>query len=52
MSHWLRTLDALQLAGCLTIRHSTPPPLMFVCADDRLCDTATIEGLATLNPLA
>lgn len=50
-SHPLRTLDALQLAGCLTIRHSTPPPLTFVCADARLCDAATAEGLATLNPL-
>ena len=50
-SHPLRTMDALQLGGCLTIRHSTPPPLTFVCADTRLCDAAGMEGLATLNPL-
>lgn len=50
-THALRTLDALQLAGCLTIRHSTPPPLTFVCADGRLCDAANLEGLATLNPI-
>lgn len=50
-SHPLRTMDALQLAGCLTIRHSTPPPLTFVCADARLCAAAAGEGLATLNPL-
>ena len=50
-AHPLRTMDALQLAGCLTIRHSTPPPLTFVCADTRLCAAATMEGLATLNPL-
>ena len=50
-SHPLRTLDALHLAGCLTIQHSAPPPLIFVCADDRLCDAASREGLTTLNPL-
>ena len=47
----LRTLDALQLAGCLSIRHSVPPPLTFVCADTRLCEIAGLEGLAILNPL-
>jgi predicted nucleic acid-binding protein len=50
-SHPLRALDALQLAGCLTIRRNTPPPLTFVCADERLCHAANIEGLATINPL-
>ena len=49
--HPLRTLDALHLAGCLTVRDSIPPPLTFVCADSRLCDAAAREGLATLNPL-
>ena len=48
----LRTLDALQLAGCLSIRHSIPPPLTFVCADTRLCEVANLEGLATINPIA
>ncbi len=49
--HPLRTLDAIQLGGCLAVRHSVPPPLTFVCADSRLCDAAMAEGLATLNPL-
>ena len=49
--HPLRTLDALQLAGCLSIRQSVPPPLTFVCADTRLCEVASQEGVATLNPL-
>jgi hypothetical protein len=49
--HPLRTLDALHLAGCLTLRYSIPAPLTFVCADRRLCDAAAREGLATLNPL-
>ena len=47
----LKTLDALQLAGCLRIRSSLPAPLTFVCADSRLCDAAILEGVATLNPL-
>ncbi len=50
-SHPLRTYDALQLAGCLTVRHSVPAPLTFVCADRRLCQAAGFEGLAILNPL-
>lgn len=47
----LRTLDALQLAGCLSIRASVAPPLTFVCADTRLCDAAIQEGVDTINPL-
>jgi predicted nucleic acid-binding protein len=49
-SHPLRALDALQLGG-LTVRRSTPPPPTFVCADERLCHAANVEGLATINPL-
>ena len=50
-THPLRTYDALQLAGCLVIGHSLPAPVTFVCADARLCKVASMEGLATLNPL-
>ena len=50
-SHPLRAYDALQLAGCLTVRHGAPAPLTFVCADSRLCQTADFEELAILNPL-
>ena len=50
-SHLLRTNDALQLGGCLVIRHGVPPPLVFVCADARLCEAAGLEGLDMLNPL-
>ena len=48
--HPLKAYDALQLAGCLVIRHSMPP-VTFVCADVRLCKVAELEGLTTLNPL-
>ncbi len=49
--HPLRTLDALQLAGCLIVGRSTPEPLTFVSADTRLINAAVLEGLSTLNPL-
>lgn len=48
----LRALDALQLGGCLMASRGTPGSLVFVCADDRLCDAARGEGLAVLNPIA
>ncbi len=48
--HPLKAYDALQLAGCLVIRHSMPP-VTFVCADVRLCKVSGLEGLTTLNPL-
>ena len=47
----LRTLDALQLAGYLMARQGMRYPLIFVCADIRLLDVATQEGLDILNPL-
>ena len=47
----LKTLDALQLAGCLSIRSSLSSPFAFVCADTRLCEAANLEGVETLNPL-
>ena len=46
----LRAYDSLQLAGCIYVRSRVTPPLTFVCADQRLCDTAAAEGLPTLNP--
>ncbi len=45
----IHTLDALQLAVALSIQHPTPIE-HFVCADQRLCDVAALEGLAVLNP--
>ena len=50
--HPLRAYDALQLAGCLVVRNDVPGPLTFVCADIRLCEAASLEGVNTLNPLA
>ena len=50
-SHPLRAYDALQLAGCLTVRQNVPAPLTFVCADIRLAQAAGLQGLAVLNPI-
>ena len=47
----LRTLDALQLAECLIVRNDAYPMTIFVCADIRLLDAASQEGLDILNPL-
>jgi hypothetical protein len=47
----LRTLDALQLAVALKA-HRTQPLDRFVCADQRLCDAAALEGLSVINPEA
>lgn len=49
LSRQVRTLDALQLAVALHL-HRTDPLHYFVCADRRLCDIATLEGLTVLNP--
>lgn len=45
----IRTLDALQLAVALKA-HRTQPFDGFVCADQRLCDVAALEGLVIVNP--
>ncbi len=45
----IRTLDALQLGVALHI-HQIAPIDHFVCADQRLCDIAALEGLAVINP--
>jgi predicted nucleic acid-binding protein len=49
LSRQLRTLDALQLAVALGV-HQVTPLDHFVCADQRLCDVASLEGLAVVNP--
>lgn len=45
----LRALDALQLAVALAA-HRTRPLDHFVCADQRLCDVARLEGLSVIQP--
>jgi predicted nucleic acid-binding protein len=45
----IRSLDALQLAVALQL-HQVTPIDHFVCADQRLCDIAALEGLAVINP--
>ena len=47
----LRTLDALQLSAALDL-HRQGRIDTFVCADQALCEIATLVGLATLNPVA
>ncbi|HZW30431.1 MAG TPA: hypothetical protein VFF52_06950 [Isosphaeraceae bacterium] len=49
MSRQLRTLDAIQLAAALHPHRSFPVD-HFVCADQRLCDVAILEGLAVITP--
>jgi hypothetical protein len=43
------TLDALQLAAALSVQQPTVVE-HFVCADLRLCDIASREGLPVINP--
>ncbi len=45
----IRTLDALQLSVALHL-HRVAPLDRFVCADQRLCAVADLEGLAVLDP--
>ncbi len=51
--HPLRAYDAVQLAGCLTLRagsgHDAPT---FVSSDHRLIEVAQAEGLPSLDPSA
>lgn len=49
LARQIRTLDALQLAAALSF-HQEAPLDYFVCADHRLCDVATSEGLTVINP--
>ena len=45
----IRTLDALQLSIVLEA-HQAAPIDQFVCADQRLCEIAVLEGLTVMNP--
>ena len=49
LARQIRTLDALELAVALHL-HQAAPLDHFACADQRLCDLATREGLSVLNP--
>ncbi len=49
MSRQLRTLDAIQLAVALRVHRSSLPIDHFVCADQRLCDVAALEGLVVIK---
>jgi predicted nucleic acid-binding protein len=49
LTRQLRALDAIQLAMALRT-HAVSPIDHFVCADQRLCDVALLEGLAVINP--
>ncbi|MFI5454369.1 MAG: type II toxin-antitoxin system VapC family toxin [Isosphaerales bacterium] len=49
MTGQLRTLDAVQLAVALRL-HQIAPIDQLVCADQRLCDIASLEGMAVINP--
>ena len=49
LSRQLRALDALQLAVALRV-HQVTPLDHFVCADQRLCDVAALEGLHRPQP--
>lgn len=49
MSRQFRTLDAIQLAVALHFHRSFPLD-HFVCADQRLCDVARLEGLSVIQP--
>ncbi|MBE2222629.1 MAG: type II toxin-antitoxin system VapC family toxin [Anaerolineae bacterium] len=52
--HGLRGYDGIQLAGALSLHHIRDslslPALTFVCADNRLNEAATTEGLLVENP--
>ncbi|MCI0333461.1 MAG: type II toxin-antitoxin system VapC family toxin [Planctomycetes bacterium] len=50
-SQRFRTLDALQLSTASDLRQQGRIDT-FVCADEPLCEVASQEGLAVLNPLA
>ena len=49
MTRQVRTLDALQLAVAMRI-HPAASLDLFVCADQRLCEIARLEGFVVLNP--
>jgi predicted nucleic acid-binding protein len=48
--HPLRAYDAVQLAGCLSLRAHVTETVMFVCSDRQLLRAADQEGLAVFDP--
>jgi hypothetical protein len=46
----LRAYDAVQLAGCLTLRVTITEPLTFVCSDHQLLRAAGSEQLHVFDP--
>lgn len=49
--HSLRSADAVHLASALLLARRTPEPRWeFVCADQRLRDSASVEGLRPVDP--
>jgi predicted nucleic acid-binding protein len=48
--HSLRAYDAVQLAGCLTLKAVSQESPVFVCADGGLLEAAESEYLVTLDP--
>jgi len=48
----LRSLDAIQLASCLTVQgNAGSKPVVFVCSDRRLLEAAESEGVETFDPV-
>jgi predicted nucleic acid-binding protein len=50
--HPLRAYDAVQLAGCLSLRAKLSESPSFVCSDRQLLGAAEREGLTVLDPAA
>jgi predicted nucleic acid-binding protein len=50
--HPLRAYDAVQLAGCLSLRTGLREQPSLVCSDRRLLQAAEGEGLTVLDPAA
>ena len=48
--HPLRAYDAMQLAGCLSVRSRLAEPPLFVCSDRDLLIAADRDGLRILDP--
>jgi predicted nucleic acid-binding protein len=48
-SRHIYALDAIQLAVALSIQQPEPVSRI-ICADQRLCDVALLEGLTVINP--
>ena len=50
--HALRAYDAVQLAGCLSLREKLNESPSFVCFDRQLVRAAEREGLTVFDPVA